>query len=378
MIKGLINPIRAKRWEHFTKDSKGVYYPQFEDVFSRFTMETLLDNTYVAACDRWGKKAKLGETSLTTDPGMAAFNKFAFPLVRRIYSQGIGRELVSVQPMQGPTSMIFFIDHTRQVDDTRLDNRGLTGTHGKARHYAHDPGEGVDGIRELEVGITSDSVTATSKKIKTKISVELISDMQNVHGIDAQGELLTVMSNEMVREIDEQIIYDLVAGAGAGVVNWNSNSGSTLPSEIEAHKHSIKDAIVDANNLVFSNIFMDATFIVGNVASIARLEKLEAYTMIKGPNQSAGVYGRKRVGTLDGQYAVYKDPWYPKANSLLVGYRGMSWLEVGYVYAPYVPYMVTEPFTNPDTLIVTRAAMSRQARKMINSGCYAEVNIVSS
>lgn len=378
--QSMIDPARSKRWEFMTKKEDGSYLEDCKDDFDRYTLESMLDNTAVEARNTYGVSNAQNETSLTT--GIAAFNKFAFPMVRRIYSKIVGRELVSMQPMSGPTSLIFYLDYLRNTGGVGLENRTPQGnwpTAGEAREYAHDPGEAQSGIRQINLQITSDSVTATSKKILTNWSVELSQDLMNVHGMSAQTALTGVMAQEMAREIDEQIINQLVGLAGAGTVTWNANgAGTTLPTEIAAYEKRILNAFVQANNLIFQNIYRDATFIIGGISAIERLELLESFKYVKGIDESTSLAGVKRVGTLAGRYAVYKDPWFPNANQFLMGYKGPSWLEVGYVYAPYIPYMVTEPFTNPNNFLVTKAAMSRQAYKMINANCYALIDIVSS
>jgi hypothetical protein len=376
------DPVRAKRWEHFTKKKSGEYYPEFKDMYYRYALETVLDNNARA---NHAAGQQLFETSTTTDPGVAAFNRFAFPLIRRIYSQVVGRELVSIQPMSGPTTMIFYIDHYRNdtTPATGLQVRGEYASGKQSREYADEIAQGsaeaANIVREIDVGITSTSVTATSKKIKTKYSWELAQDMRAIHGLSAEGELVGTLAEEIAKEIDETIIYDLVNGAGAGNINWTAAPTSVLPTEIRAYKETLWEAIIDARNLIFSAIYKDPTFIIGDVASIARLEKMEGFEYVKFADAGGGELGRiRRIGTYKGQYKVYKDPGFPVANTLLLGFKGSEWLRTGYVYAPYIPFVATNSFTNPDTLTVLRGAMSRQAFKMLNSSCYATVTIVAS
>lgn len=379
---GIVNPDRARRWEHFTQNEKGERYPDVRNNFSKYTLEKMLDNTIAGATQAFGLRGAgpnevmklVKESTTNASPGIATFLKFAFPLVRRIWAKSIGKNLVSVQPMSLPTAMIFTLDHIRNTGGTQLENRGVSG----ARQYANDPGENSTPVRELNLKVTSTSVSATTKKIKAVNSIEVGQDLQAYHGISISSELLGIMAQEIALEIDQQIIYDLIVGATAGTVNWNSTPGVSLPTEIAAHRKTIKDAFITASNLIFTNLYRDANFIVGDVSAIERLEQLGDYDFKKNPDQSVNQYGRINVGQLYGQYQVYKDPWFPASDTYLVGYKGQNWLESGYVFAPYIPYMTIPEFTNPDNFSVTKAAMSRQAYYMKNGNAYATVNVLSS
>lgn len=379
---GIDNPARAERWKHFISDEKGKKYPDVSDRFSQYTMEQLLDNVVVGAMKSFNmgrvhptEVLKMASESTTNaSPGIATFLKFAFPLVRRIWAKSIGKNLVSVQPMNLPTSMVFTMDHIRNTGGTQLENRGVVG----AKDYALDPGEIQTPIRELNIKISSSSVTASAKKIKAVHSIEVEQDISAYHNISLSSELLGIMAQEIAVEIDQQIVYDLVTNASAGNANWVSTPSSSLPTEVEAHKKTIKDAFISASNLIFNNIYRDANFIVGGVAEIERLEMLGDQAFVKSPDEGVSQFGRVRVGRIFGQYDVYKDPWFPVSNQYLVGHKGMSWLDSGYVFAPYIPYMLLPEFTNPDNFSVTKAAMSRQGYFMKNMDNYATVTVVGS
>jgi hypothetical protein len=381
---GLHNPARAKRWEHLIVDENGKKYPDVADPFNQYAVERLLDNTIAGAMESFKLRGmpatqllkSVYESTTNTSPGVASFLKFAFPLVRRIWSKSIGRQLVSVQPMSLPTAMVFTLDHIRNTGTTQLENRDVTNP--LAKDYAHDPGELQSGVRELNIKISSSSVTATSKKIKAVHSIEVGQDIFSYHGINISSELLGIMAQEIAREIDEQIIYDLINNASAGNANWNATPSSSLPTEIEAHRKTIKNSFIQASNLIFNNIYRDANFIVGGTAEVERLEMLGDHNYVKNPDQSVNQYGRVLSGRIFGQYDVYKDPWFPVNDQFLVGYKGQSWLESGYVFAPYIPYMLLPEFTNPDNFSITKAAMARQGYFMKNMDCYATVTIVGS
>lgn len=379
---GFHNPLRAARWDHMITDEKGKRYSDIRSDFEKYTVETILDNTIVGAMDSFGVSfgntaailKSVTESTTNASPGIATFLKFAFPLVRRIWAKSIGKDLVSVQPMSLPTAMVFTLDHLRNTGGTGLQDRSVAG----AKDYALDPGEMQTPIREIDIKVSSDSVTATAKKLKSVYGIEVSQDLRAYHGISLAGELLNVMAREISLEIDQQIIYDLVTQASAGIANWNPTPSSSLPTEIEAHKKTIKNAINSASNFIFRKIYRNANFLIGGVSEVERLEELGDAIFVPAPDQGVSQFGRVLAGRVFGKYNVYKDPFFPVTNQFLVGYKGENWLESGYVYAPYVPYMLLPEFTNPDNFSVTKAAMSRQAFFMKNSDCYALVNITGS
>lgn len=383
---GMHNPLRAARWEHMIANEKGVRDPDIRNDFEKYTVETMLDNTIVGAMESFhmpfGNAAALlkqvQESTTNASPGIATFLKFAFPLVRRIWAKSIGKNLVSVQPMSLPTAMVFTIDHLRNDPqaDTSLHDRSVLG----AKDYALDPGELQTPVREVNIRVTSESVTATAKKLKSLYGIEVSQDLRAYHNISLAGELLNIMAREISLEIDQQIIYDLVTQASAGTANWNATPSSSLSTEIEAHNKTIRKAFNSASNFIFQKIYRNANFIIGGVSEIQRLEDLGEQTFVPNLSDPQGVsqFGRVFAGRLFGKYDVYKDPFFPVTNQYLVGYKGENWLESGYVYAPYVPYMLLPEFVNPDNFSVTKAAMSRQAFFMKNSDNYALVNVTGS
>jgi len=379
---GLNNPLRAARWQHMCEDEKGKRYPDIRTSFERYTLETMLDNTIIGAMESFHMPfgnatailKSVQESSTNASPGIAAFLKFAFPLVRRIWAKSIGKDLVSVQPMSLPTTMVFALDHLRNTGGTGLQDRSVAG----AKDYALDPGEISTPVREVNIRITESSVTATSKKLKSVYSLEVAQDIQAYHGINISSELLNIMAREIALEIDQQIIYDLVTQASAGIANWSSTLPSNLPTESDAYNKTIRKAFNSASNYIFRKIYRDANFIVGGVAEIERLENLGEHSFVRNPDQTPGNYGRVLAGNVFGQFRVYKDPFFPVSGQYLVGYKGEDWMESGYVYAPYIPYYLLPEFTNPDNFSITKAAMSRQAFFMKNSDCYALVNVTGS
>jgi hypothetical protein len=84
--------------------------------------------------------------------------------------------------------------------------------------------------------------------------------------------------------------------------------------------------------------------------------------------------GIEKIGSLGGRYTVYRDPYAP-ANSILVGHKGKSLLDTGYIYAPYVPLQLTPTLQNPFNFAPTKGIMTRYAKKMVNSRFYGNIKV---
>lgn len=236
------------------------------------------------------------------------------------------------------------------------------------------PTEGGDNIPEIDFDMRSESVVAETKKLKAKWTIESQQDMLAYHGVNAESEMLAILGDEIRREIDRQIVNDLYNIASAGNVNWTKNVPNDFNGSDRDYKMTLWEAIIDANTLIYKRRFRNATWIVADPDTCARLEKLDGFTEV--PRDWAGQSGMglEKFGIIKNRFIVYKDPMAP-ANKMLLGHKGTSIFETGYVYAPYVPLYTTPVFTDPNTLQSVRSVMSRYARKALVTDLYATVTL---
>jgi hypothetical protein len=320
----------------------------------------------------------LAETSQLANIG--AFPTFAFPLIRRIFPKLIAQTLCSVQPMTQPTGKIFFLDFRYGTDKGAIsagDNMHEKGA--LAKDYANRTPETGE-IAEVNFHIDSITVSAEEKALKAKWTMEAQQDLKAYHGLDAESELMGVTADEIIREVDIQIIDEMTSGATAGNVNWNINMPAEAPwvnIDPKIYKATLYDAIVDANNLIFKKRYRNATWLVADADTCTRLEKLEGFKLTETVDDAVFNVGIHQFGVLRNRWVIYKHPWY-QANKILVGYKGASWLDTGYVYAPYIPLYTTPLLIDPNTMQPVRGMMSRYARGIVVGNCYATVTLVAS
>jgi len=259
-----------------------------------------------------------------------------------------------------------------QVGD-RVDQLGRT-----AKNYADRVPE-TGNVNEINFHISSVDISAEEKALKAQWTIEAQQDLRAYHGLDAETELMAVTSDEIIREIDMTLIDDMVANASAGNVNWNINAPNSAPwtnLDPKVYKATLYDAIVDANNLIFKKRYRNATWIVADADTCTRLEKLEGFKLEETVDDALFNIGIHRFGVLKNRWVIYKHPWF-QANLMLVGYKGVSWLDTGYVYAPYIPLYTTPLLIDPSTMKPVRGMMSRYAKKCLLGDCYATVTLVN-
>jgi len=320
----------------------------------------------------------LHEDTVSTD--IATFTTQLLPAIRRIYTKLIAMELVSVQPMNGPSSILYWIDHKfgntydgRTAGD-RLD-QGRTAT------YADSGEKGT--IREVNYSLESDTITAVTKKIKGQWTIEAEQDLRSQWGLNLEAELMPKTVEEVVREVDYQIITALLAGVGHNA-NWNSNGALTEDLKYTFHQKeydaTLYDKILEVNNEIFKVKGRNANWIVVHPDAYLRLSKLEKFNTDPLAQDSMSIMGRRYVGTLGGgMFKCYVDPDFPDATKILLGFKGDNWQYACGYYAPYIPlftspkYIVGDDFTQ-----FFKGAMTRYAFGIIpeeKAGSLADRNL---
>ena len=392
------------------------------------------------------------------------FQKYAMPMVRAIFPELIANEIVSVQPMLGPVSLVFYMDmvygtnkgkvkrgdtafssiargpnnpsySSSSIDEEYVTvgdgsditvevnlafgpvvpgsvvvtdgvqvavyngNGGFTGdaqTGGSINYasgaidnlkFRNDPAsgasitasyrydmEGNGNIPQMDLVLTHSPIQAISRKLRTNWSLEAAFNLRSLHGLEAEVELTAAVGAEIRHEIDREIILDLQRLAGAGSVFWSRDAYSNI--SYTEHKLSFIDALVTGSNLIHKVTGRGrATFIVCGESVATLIETLPGF--VANPGVGSGmVKGAVRVGRLNGQWDVYKDPFYGD-NNFLMGFKGGSFLEAGYVYAPYIP-LYTTPTVVLDDFVARKGLATQYGKKAINPLFYVTGQIGTS
>ena len=254
--------------------------------------------------------------------------------------------------------------------------------------------EGEDGIPEIDIKIDSVAVTAMTKKLKAKWTPELGQDLNAYHNLDAEVELTSILSEQISLEIDREILEDLVKGASAGTYYWSRRPGrflqktggleisalaneSLLGADFTGTVSEWYETLIETINDVSAQIHRKtlrggANFVVCSPEVANIMEFTAGFRANVTGDSDKGSVGAVNVGSLSKKWDVYVDPYFPR-NLVLIGRKGASFLESGYVYAPYVPLQVTPTIFGVEDFVPRKGVMTRYAKKMVRPDMYGLV-----
>jgi len=258
---------------------------------------------------------------------------------------------------------------------------GLSGSAFTAVFRRYEELEFEDKIGEVSFDLESVTVSVTERKLRAQWSPELAQDVAAFHNIDAEAELTALLSEQVAAEIDREILRDLRKGA-AWNLRWDYNGWRRI-STGGSNPYTQKDwnqTLITAINQLSAQIHKStlrggANWIVVSSEVSAIFDDLEYFHVSNAsPEQDQYNMGIERVGTLAGRYQVYRDPYFP-ANQVLIGHKGTSLLDTGYIYAPYVPLQLTPTMYNPFNFTPIKGIMTRYAKKFVNNRFYGRITV---
>lgn len=249
--------------------------------------------------------------------------------------------------------------------------------------------EGNRTLPEMELEVSSHPVSAKTRKLRTKWTIEAAQDLRAMHNIDAEQELISVLANEVTAEIDREIINDLVVNAQINVDYDYSNpflvggamtaaAANTAAGGTAAYVIPGATNFDDRNKALFyqilevsNQIYRQSLRGAGNwiVTSPEVAAKLESLLEFKPDARTDTTYnlGIQYSGTLNGQFKLYKDPLFSKAL-ILVGFKGSSFMDAGYFYCPYIPLQLTPTVLDPESFNPRKGLITRYGKVMVENG----------
>ena len=249
--------------------------------------------------------------------------------------------------------------------------------------------EGNAEIPEIDIKVDSIAVTAQTKKLKAKWTPELGQDLNAYHNLDAEVELTSLLSEQIALEIDREILADLVNGATAATRYWarapglfvdsngNEIGASSAAPDFTGTVSEWYETLVETINDVSAQIHRKtlrggANFVVVGPEVANILEFTAGFRASVTHDDEKGSIGALKTGSLSKKFDVIVDPYFLR-NVVLVGRRGASFLESGYVYAPYVPLQTTPTIFGPEDFVPRKGVMTRYAKKMVRPDMYGLV-----
>ena len=235
-------------------------------------------------------------------------------------------------------------------------------------------------IGEVSFKLDSVTVAVEERKLRATWSPELAQDVSAFHNIDAEAELTSILSEQIAAEIDREILRDLRKGA-PWQARWDVNGWRRMAAF--STNYTQKDwnqELMTKINQISAQIHKatlrgGANFIVVSSEISALFDNLE-YFHVSDASAEQDQYnmGIEKIGSLSARYQVYRDPYAPH-YSMIIGHKGKSLLDTGYIYAPYVPMQLTPTMYNPFNFAPVKGIMTRYAKKMVNNRYYGHIRV---
>jgi len=344
--------------------------PPIKDNYRKAVTAKLLENTEIAMREQSQASSfgVLSEADANQGTGaIASPDPVLISLVRRAMPNLIAYDVAGVQPMSGPTGLIFAMkarygdgspivpgDTEALFNEADTDFSGVGGA-AHAGGLFDSPESGVtagggivtatgevaaSGLAEMGFTIEKSTVTAKTRQLKAEYSMELAQDLKAVHGLDAESELANILSGEILAEINREVIRSIVLTGKKGGVGATEAFDLVADADgrwaVEKFQSLIFQIEQEANAIATATRRGKGNFVIcsSNVASaLAAAGKLT----FGGEGEIAvDAAGNTFAGTLNGRLKVYIDP-YSSTDYATVGYKGSSPYDAGMFYAPYVP-----------------------------------------
>lgn len=239
--------------------------------------------------------------------------------------------------------------------------------------------EGDSKIAEITLRFSSVTVNTITRKLRAHWTPELAQDLEAYHSIDAEAELTALLSEHVAAEIDREIISDLVNQAPFRA-RWDYNGLSNNANFFGTQKDWNQTLITKVNQISAqihkATLRGGANWVVCSAEAGAIFDDLEYFHVdtSAAPENEKYNLGVEKIGNLGSRYVVYKDPYLP-SQLVLLGHKGNTFLEAGYVYAPYIPLQLTQTIVDPQDFTPRKGLMTRYAKKMVNNRFYGVIVI---
>jgi hypothetical protein len=362
------------------------------DAHKRSTVAQLLENQELdarsngAGSGGYNAPTLLGEAAPTnaTGAGVDTFDPVLISLVRRSMPNLIAYDICGVQPMTGPTGLIFAMrsrygsqsgtealfneadaswsgsasGNTASVtaqtgtdpsDRTSSGAQGYSAPGGMATASAEALGDGTqNAFQEMAFSIEKLSVTAVSRALKAEYTMELAQDLKAIHGLDAETELSNILSAEILAEINREVVrtinFSAAPGAQTNVTTagtFDLDTDSNGRWSVEKFKGLMFQIERDANEIAKQTRRGKGNILItsSDVASALQMCGVLDYTPALSNNLQVDDAGNTFAGVLNGRIKVYIDPYFSDAANqyYTIGYKGSSAFDAGLFYCPYVP-----------------------------------------
>ena len=359
--------------------------PKIEDAYKRAVTTVILENQEKSVREDRSFMAEAAPAN-ATGSSVDNWDPVLISLVRRAMPNLIAYDICGVQPMSGPTGLIFAMksrfgsqagaealfneadsdfsardaasdtgspDAQSGTNPATLNDSPSAGTYttgsGMTTAQAETLGDGSDEFAEMAFSIDKVTVTAKSRALKAEYTMELAQDLKAIHGLDAETELANILSSEILAEINREVVRTIYSHAKAGAqVNTTTAGIFDLDTDsngrwsVEKFKGLLYQLERDANAIGQQTRRGKGNIIIcsADVASALQMAGVLDYAPALNSNLNVDDTGNTFAGVLNGKFKVYVDPYAANISAsqyYVIGYKGTSPYDSGLFYCPYVP-----------------------------------------
>ena len=359
--------------------------PKIEDAYKRAVTTVILENQEKSVREDRSFMAEAAPAN-ATGSSVDNWDPVLISLVRRAMPNLIAYDICGVQPMSGPTGLIFAMksrfgsqagaealfneadsdfsardaagdtgspDAQSGTNPATLNDSPSAGTYttgsGMSTAQAETLGDGSDEFAEMAFSIDKVTVTAKSRALKAEYTMELAQDLKAIHGLDAETELANILSSEILAEINREVVRTIYSHAKAGAqVNTTTAGIFDLDTDsngrwsVEKFKGLMYQLERDANAIGQLTRRGKGNMIIcsADVASALQMAGVLDYAPALSSNLNVDDTGNTFAGVLNGKFKVYVDPYAANISAsqyYVIGYKGTSPYDSGLFYCPYVP-----------------------------------------
>ena len=361
--------------------------PKIGDSYKRAVTTVILENQEKAVREDAAFMTEAAPTNSVAGGGVNNWDPVLISLVRRAMPNLIAYDICGVQPMTGPTGLIFamkskyisqdgpeaLFDEANtefSSDNATTDNAGASGdaqsgtnpgtlndssavyttSSGMTTAAAEALGDAsTNAFAEMAFSIDKVTVTARSRALKAEYTMELAQDLKAIHGLDAETELANILSTEILAEINREVVRTIYGHAKAGAqVNTTTAGTFDLDTDsngrwsVEKFKGLLYQLERDANAIGQQTRRGKGNIIIcsADVASALQMAGVLDYAPALNTNLNVDDTGNTFAGVLNGKFKVYVDPYSANVSAkqfYVAGYKGTSPYDAGLFYCPYVP-----------------------------------------
>tara|TARA_R110000787_G_scaffold179702_2_gene291620 strand:- start:6182 stop:7459 length:1278 start_codon:yes stop_codon:yes gene_type:complete len=343
-----------------------------KDSYRRTVTAVVLENQEKALREeRTSMFSEAASANSVTGGGVDNYDPILISLVRRSLPNLMAYDVAGVQPMTGPTGLIFAMrsHYSTQTGTEALFNEADTDFSGTGTHAGSNPVDGTytngaglttengeplgesggTAMNQMAFSIEKTTVTAKTRALKAEYTVELAQDLKAIHGLDAESELSNILSQEILAEINREVIRTIYNVAKPGAASTATAGTFDLDVDsngrwsVERFKGLLFNIERDANVIAQDTRRGKGNFIIcsSDVASALAMAGVLDYTPALSSDLNVDDTGNTYAGMLNGRYKVYIDPYSANTGSAsqfyVVGYKGTSAYDAGLFYCPYVP-----------------------------------------